>query len=151
MKSSSLAYNRHETRDKQPLDTEPYRSWCSRHTSVKFFWSQPIDPWRSERQHTLMLPPMSMEPWVATKKSLHYCSGDTSPCPGPYLTAASPEFHIGCRLGRELFTLPVYCRQYPWSRGQRSRRLYQLIVCRPRWSRGNVLASKSKAREFKPG
>ena len=29
-----------------------------------------------------------------------------SSCPGPYPTAACPEFHLGCRLGRELFTLP---------------------------------------------
>ena len=27
--------------------------------------------------------PMSMEPWVATKITLHYCGGDTSSCQGP--------------------------------------------------------------------
>ena len=49
-----------------------------------------------------------MEPWTAIKKGLPQCGGDTSSCPGPYPTAACPEFHIGCRLGRELFTLPTY-------------------------------------------
>ena len=33
------------------------------------------------------------------------CGGDTSSCPGPYPTTACAEFHIGSRLGRELFTL----------------------------------------------
>ena len=31
-----------------------------------------------------------------------------APCPDPYLTVACPEFHVVCRLGRELFTLPTY-------------------------------------------
>ena len=53
------------------------------------------------RRETCMLPPMSMEPWPATKKALHQCEGDTSSCPGPYPTAACPEFHISCSLGRE--------------------------------------------------
>ena len=59
-----------ETRDKRPLARNPDRSWCHRRTSVKFSWSQPMDPW-TELQHTHMLPPMSMEPWAATKKALH--------------------------------------------------------------------------------
>ena len=33
---------------------------------------------------------------------------DISFCPGSYITAACPEFHINCSLGRELFTLPTY-------------------------------------------
>ena len=45
VKSSSLAKNRRETRDKRPLDREPDRSWCHLHTSVKLVWSQPVDPW----------------------------------------------------------------------------------------------------------
>jgi hypothetical protein len=49
---------------------------------------------------------MPMELWAATKKALHYCGGDTSSCPGPYPTAACPEFHVSFRL--ELFTLPLY-------------------------------------------
>ena len=94
MKSSSLAYNRRETRDKPPLGRDPDKSWCHLPTSVKLPWSQPTDR-RTERQHTRTLPPMSMEPWAATKKALHWCSGGTSSCPGPYPTAASPEFHKG--------------------------------------------------------
>ena len=44
-------------------------------------------------------PPVSMEPWTATKKALHWCGGDISPCPDLYTTAACTEFHVGCRLG----------------------------------------------------
>ena len=33
---------------------------------------------------------------------------DTRSCPGPYPTAACPEFHISYRLGRELFTLILW-------------------------------------------
>ena len=35
----------------------------------------------------------------------------TSPCPGPYPMAACPEFHVGCSLGQELFTLPTYFKE----------------------------------------
>ena len=63
-------------------------------------------PWIS------MLLPMSMLPWAATKKDLHWCGGDTSSCLGPYTMAACPEFHVGCRLGQELFTLPTYWTSY---------------------------------------
>ena len=52
------------------------------------------------------LPFTSMEPWATTKKVLSYCSGETSPCPGSCPTAPCPKFHVGCRLGRKLFTLP---------------------------------------------
>ena len=48
-----------ETRDKQPLGRDRDRSWYHR-ASVKFSWSQPMDPW-TERQHTRMLPSMSLE------------------------------------------------------------------------------------------
>ena len=48
-----------------------------------------------------------MTPRTVTKKALLQCGGDTSSCPSPYPTAACPEFYIGCRLGRELFTLLV--------------------------------------------
>ena len=40
VKSSNITYNWRETRDKRPLDKDPDRSWCHRHTSVKLFWSQ---------------------------------------------------------------------------------------------------------------
>ena len=46
---------------------------------------------------TLVCCLLSMEPWTATKKVLSYsqCGGDTSSSPGPYPTAACPEFHVG--------------------------------------------------------
>ena len=89
-----MAYNQRESRDKRSLGRNPDRSWCYRHTSVKFSWSQPIDPWTSA------------QPWAATKKALHWCDCDTSSCPGSYPTAACPEFHVAYRLGRELFRPP---------------------------------------------
>ena len=49
---------------------DPDRSWCHRHTSVKLSWSQPMYPW-TERYHTRMLRPMSMEPWAASTKALN--------------------------------------------------------------------------------
>ena len=49
-----------------------------------------------------------MDPWAMTKKALHQCGGDTSSCLCPYPLAACPKFHVGCSLGRELFTLPLY-------------------------------------------
>ena len=74
VKSSNLAYNPCETRDKRPLGRDLDRSRCHLHTSVQLSWSQPMDPW-TERQHTCMLPRvlplMSMEPLAATKKALH--------------------------------------------------------------------------------
>ena len=92
MKSSSLAYNRHETRDKRPLGRDS-RSWCHNHTSVKLSYSQPMDPW-TERRNTRMLPKMCMEPWAATKQALHQCGGNTSSCPDTYPMAACAEFHV---------------------------------------------------------
>ena len=41
-------------------------------------------------------------------------------CPDPYPTAACPKFHVGCRLSRELLTLPVCCRQCPWSQTKKA-------------------------------
>ena len=40
VKSFSLAYKQRETRDSD-------RSWCHCHTSIKFFWLQPMAPWTS--------------------------------------------------------------------------------------------------------
>ena len=31
-----------------------------------------------------MLPPVSMEPWTAIKKTLPQCDSETNSCPGPY-------------------------------------------------------------------
>ena len=42
------------------------------------------------------------------QKGFTQCGGDTSSCLGPYPMAACLKFYIGCRLGRELFTLPTY-------------------------------------------
>ena len=52
-----------ETRNKRPLGRDPDRNWCHRHTSVKLSWSQPMYPW-TERQHTRMMAPMSIELWA---------------------------------------------------------------------------------------
>ena len=57
----------------------------------------------------------SMDPWAVIKKASQEYGGDTSSSLGPYPTAACPEFHIGCRLGRELFTLPICCPRCPWA------------------------------------
>ena len=65
-----IAYNRRETRDKWPFGRDPDRGWCYSHTSEKFSWLQPMDPW-TERQHTRKLLPISMEPWAVTKEVLH--------------------------------------------------------------------------------
>ena len=46
-----------------------------------------------------------MEPWTVIKKALPQCGSDASSCPGPYPTVAGPDFHVGCRLGKELFAL----------------------------------------------
>ena len=35
----------HNTLDKRPLARNPERSWWHRHTSLKFFWPQPMAPW----------------------------------------------------------------------------------------------------------
>ena len=62
-------------------------------------------PW-TERQHTPILPPMSMEPWTATKKALHQRGGDTSSFLGHYPTVACPEFLVGFRLGQNFSPCP---------------------------------------------
>ena len=112
MKSSSLVYNRCETMYKRPSCRDPERTWYHLHTRVKLFWSQPMAPWTSAAAYQCAAPQF-MEPWAATKKDLHQCGGDTSSCLGPYPMAACPEFYIGCRLGREIFTLPLCCHRCP--------------------------------------
>ena len=44
LKSSSLAYNLGETRDKRLLGRNPDRSRCYLHTILKLFWLQPMAP-----------------------------------------------------------------------------------------------------------
>ena len=52
VKSSSLAYNRRETRDKRPLD--PDRSWCHLHTSVTLLIGGKNSRMRMKVQYCLM-------------------------------------------------------------------------------------------------
>ena len=64
-----------------------------------------MTPWSSAATYECAAA-QSMDPWSAIQKASQERGGDSSSCPGPYLTAACPEFHIGCRLGRELSTCP---------------------------------------------
>ena len=121
MEISSLAYNRREIRDKRPLGRGPDRSWCHLHT-IKLSWSLPVVSWTSATAYECAAA-RSMDPLAATKKALHQCGGNTSSCPGPYATAACAEFHVGCRLDREIFTLPLY--------GLRPRKLYHSVAVTP--------------------
>ena len=43
---------------------------------------------------------------------------------GSLPNATFSEFHVGFRLGRKLFTLPICCPQSPWSHGLQPKRLY---------------------------
>ena len=70
VKSSSLAYNRHETQDKRPLCKNSDKSWCHRHTNVKLFWSHPMAPWTSTAAYEWAATQF-MDPWDATKKALY--------------------------------------------------------------------------------
>ena len=69
-------------------------SWCHLHTSVKLFQSQPMTPWTLAAAYEYPAA-QSMDTWAAIKKASQECGGDTSSCPGPYPTAACPEYHIG--------------------------------------------------------
>ena len=95
VKSSSLANNKREIWEKRLLGRDPDRSWCHFHTSVKLFWSQPMVPWTLAAAYECVAA-QSMESSAATKKALSYsqCDGNTSSCPGSYLTVACPEFHV---------------------------------------------------------
>ena len=72
IKSSSLTYNQHETREKQLLGRDPDSSWCHRHTinMIKFFRSQSLAPWTSAAAFECVAT-QSMDPWAATKKAFH--------------------------------------------------------------------------------
>jgi hypothetical protein len=102
---------------------DPDRSWCHLHTSLKLFWSLPMAPWTSVASYECAAT-QSMDAWAVIKKASQECGGDTSSCLGPYPTAACPEFHIGCRLDWELFTLPKCCPWCPWSHGLWPKKLY---------------------------
>ena len=58
VKSSSLAYNRHEPR---PLDRDPDRSWCHLHTSKAFLVAASPRLHGHRRQHPSVLP---LSPWI---------------------------------------------------------------------------------------
>ena len=50
-------------------------------------------PWLQEHRHTSMLSSMSM---YGVMNCDQKAGGDTSSCPGTYLTIACPGFHVGC-------------------------------------------------------
>ena len=123
-KVSSLVYNRQRTRgDKRLFAKDPDRSRYHLHASLKLFgrgsWIHGHQP-----QHTSVLP-LSLWIHALRWRKLHQEYGsDISPCPGFYPTAACPEFHIGCRLGREIFALPVCCPRCPLKSWLRPKKLY---------------------------
>ena len=107
------------TQDERLLGRDLNRSRCHLHTSSKLFFGH--GPWLHGHrpQHTSVL---SLSPWIHGLRSrkLHRSVMVT---PAPYSMAACPEFHIGCRLGQELFTLPIHYHRCSWS-GLRPKRLY---------------------------
>ena len=64
------------------------------------------------------------------------------------LYAACLEFHIGCRLGRELFTLLICSYRCPCSHGLRSKRLYHSVVVTPAPVRLSLVSHRLLARTF---
>ena len=68
VKSSSIAYNRRETRNKRPVGWEPDRSWCHLLTGVKLFWSQLMASWISAAAYECAAA-QSMDPWAAIKNA----------------------------------------------------------------------------------
>ena len=85
VKSSSLPYNRCETRDKRPLGRDLKRSWCHRHTSMLL----PIAMGCDQNSFIILI----VWQWHQL------------------LSRSLPNGHlsqISCRLGWELFTLPLY-------------------------------------------
>ena len=64
-----LAYNRRETRDKQPFGRDPDSSWCNFHTSIKLFWSQAMSPWTSAEAYECAAAQF-MDPSAEIKKDL---------------------------------------------------------------------------------
>ena len=99
-----LAYNWCETQDMQPLGRDPDRSWCHRHNSIKLFWSQAMAPWTSAAAYEYVHGAMGCQ-----KKNLY--SSVAVPSAHVPLGRLS-KFHISCRLGHEIFTLPMYIMAY---------------------------------------
>jgi hypothetical protein len=78
VKRSSLAYNRHETRDKTPLGRDPDRSWCHRHPSVKLFWLLPMASWTSAAAYECAAAQCTVPPApvrVPSQRHLRYSCG----------------------------------------------------------------------------
>ena len=80
------------------LGRDPNRSWCHIHT---------------EQQHTHMLLPMSMEPWVVIKKALLSCGGDTSSCPVPTQQPLVLSFTLVVGKTRTFHLAVVYVSSFP--------------------------------------
>jgi hypothetical protein len=114
------------------LANAPDMNRCHLHTSLKLYCSRSMAPWISAAAYECAAA-QSMDPWASIKKASQECADDTSSCPGPYPTAACPEFHIGYRLDREVFTLSVSCPRCQWSYGLRSKKLYhtRIVVVTP--------------------
>ena len=93
--------------DKRLLDRGLDKSWCHRHSSVEIFWSQPMNPWTWVAAHPYAADDVHGVMSCDQKKL--YNSVVVTPAPvriPTYPMATCSEFHIGCRLGQELFTLP---------------------------------------------
>ena len=100
-------------------------------------------PWTSAAAYECAAA-QSMDPWAAIKKASQACSGDTSSCSSPCPAAACPEFYIGCRLGKELFTLPVCYPDAHEAMGCDQKCLIILVVWR--WHHQLLFDSLSKGR-----
>ena len=71
VESSSVAYNRRETRYKRPLGWDPDRSWCHLHTSVKLLLVPAHDSMNIGGSILVSnAAAQSEDPWDATKKAL---------------------------------------------------------------------------------
>ena len=93
------------------------RSCSHLHTSEKHFG---CNPWLHGhwQQHMSVLPLSPRTHGLRPTKL--YTSIAVTPASVQHL----PEFHVGCRLGRELFTLPVcYCLCL-WSHGLQPKKFY---------------------------
>ena len=130
MKSSSLAYNRRGTQDKEQFGRDLNRSWCHLHTSVKLLAAAhgAMDISGRIRAHCrldqeLFTLPVCYRrcPWshgLWTKKIYHKIVWRWH----QLLSRSLPNghlFRVSCGLGRELFTLPLmywvtYKKKHEW-------------------------------------
>ena len=94
VRTSSLAYNRCETRDKRPLGRDPDRSWSHLHTSVKLFLvtaysSMDINDSIGVYYRSVHGPMCFVQKSFTLVWRWHQFLSDSLP------TAACPEFHVG--------------------------------------------------------